>query len=135
MPGQDPYAPNGCGTGGIGGWLQDLALEVFTSDSYSGDIDEPYSGVSFLAACNAHDQCWASGTVRHVCDDAFELATSNACNVVSDPAGKSTCRGFASSYHGALTTTDGSNSAHATSTANRACALWARDMRENDCED
>lgn len=135
VPGQAGWQPNGCGTGGIGGWFQNAILNVFASDAYSGDIHAPYPGVSFRAACDAHDGCWAAGGARHDCDDAFEITTTNACNVVSDPAGRSTCGGFASLYHGAVTTTDGSNSAYETSSANRTCALWARDMRENDCED
>lgn len=61
VPGQAPWQPNGCGTGGIGGWFQDAVLEVIASQSYSGDIHAPYPGVSFRAACNEHDRCWAVG--------------------------------------------------------------------------
>ena len=133
VPGRAPWQPNGCGTE-WGSWFQDAVLEVLSSESYSGDLDAPYPGVSFLAACNEHDRCWASGSARDLCDRAFESASSGACDAVVNSAGRSTCRGFASLYHGALTTTDGSNSAYSSSYEERISALWARDMRENDCE-
>lgn len=132
VPGQPAYAPNGCGTGGVGGWFQSFILSRISS-SYSGDLDEPYSGVSFLSACNAHDACWAAGGPRAGCDAAFEDRMKTACAAVPDPEG--TCSGFASLYRGAVSTTTGSDNAYATSTGNRQCALWARDMRENDCDD
>lgn len=133
VPGQAAWQPNGCGTGGIGTWFQDAILEVVTSQSYSGDIHAPYAGVSFRGACDAHDQCWASGSVRNVCDSTFRSSMSSACSVVSTSAGRGTCEGFASLYHGAVSVTNGAHSAYASSTAKRACALWASDMRENSC--
>lgn len=133
VPGQTAWAPNGCGTGGIGSWFQDAILEVVTSQSYSGDIHAPYPGVSFRAACDAHDACWASGGFRAECDNAFRDSTQAACSIISSSAGRSTCSGFGSLYHGAVTTTNGSHNAYATSSNNRQCALWASDMRENNC--
>ena len=130
VPGQTDWQPNGCGTGG---WFEHAILNVTTSNSYSGDINAPYEGVSFLSACNAHDTCWAVGGARGACDNAFQQSTQNACAPVADPNG--TCSGFASLYHGAVSTTNSSDNAYANAVANRQCALWARDMRENDCDD
>ena len=134
IPGEANYQPNGCGTGGIGNLILDFALEVFSSNYYSGSIDEPYSGVSFLPACNAHDTCWAAGGARHVCDGAFMTSMHNACGGVSG-AGQNTCLGFAGLYHGAVSATDPSDSAYQTSTGRRVCAVWALEMRENECDD
>lgn len=133
VPGQTPWAPNGCGTGGIGSWFQDAILEIANSQSYSGDIHEPYAGVSFRAACDAHDACWASGGGRGQCDLAFWNQTLSACTHLSNNNALNTCTGFANGYHYAVSTTNGSHSAYATSTANRQCALWSSDMRENGC--
>ena len=133
VPGQPAWSANGCGTGGIGSWFQDAILEVVTSQSYSGDIHAPYPGVSFRTACDAHDACWASGALRAECDNTFRDSTQAACSIVSSPAGRSTCSGFGSLYHGAVTTTNGSHNAYSTSSNNRECALWASDMRENNC--
>ncbi len=131
VAGQAPYEPNGCGTGVFTNWLLDKILEISHGQSYSGDLNEPYEGVSFRAACNAHDVCWASGGDRGQCDLAFQASTWSACSAVADPNG--TCRGWSSSYHGAVSNTNASHSAYETSTENRQCALWAMDMRENGC--
>src|SRR5690606_13153660 len=79
VPGQSAWQPNGCGTGGIGTWFQDAILEVVASQSYSGNIHAPYPGISFRSACDAHDQCWAAGGVRHVCDNNFRDSMESAC--------------------------------------------------------
>lgn len=133
VPGRAAWQPNGCGTGGVGGWFQDWILERIASDSYSGDLNAPYPGVSFRSACDGHDQCWAAGGARGACDDAFNVDMDNACNQLSAGGGRSTCTGFSSLYHGAVSVTDPSDSAYATSTAKRVCAVWAYEMRENDC--
>src|SRR5690606_3955662 len=58
VPGFDPsWEPNGCGTGGLANWIADRILSSAYTDSYSGEINAPFVGVSFLAACNAHDRC------------------------------------------------------------------------------
>lgn len=133
VPGQPAWQPNGCGTGGIGGWFQNFVLQRIAGDSYSGNLNSPYSGVSFEGACNSHDQCWAGGGARYQCDNSFSASMLSACSGVSSSQGASTCTGFANLYHGAVTTTNGSHSAYATSTQNRVCAIWASDMRENGC--
>lgn len=133
VPGQSAWQPNGCGTGGIGSWFQDFVLERVAGQSYSGNLDSPYAGVSFKGACDSHDQCWAMGGNRTTCDINFRNSMNNACSQLSGTSAQGQCSGFASLYHGAVSTTDGSHSAYATSTASRACAVWANDMRENGC--
>lgn len=133
ISGQPTWQPNGCGTGGIGSWFQDFILERVAGQSYSGNLDSPYVGVSFKGACDSHDQCWAMGGNRTTCDINFRNSMNSACSQLSDSGAQGNCSGFASLYHGAVSTTDGSHGAYATSTANRACAVWANDMRENGC--
>jgi len=133
ISGQPTWQPNGCGTGGIGSWFQDFILERVAGQSYSGNLDSPYVGVSFKGACDSHEQCWAMGGNRTTCDINFRNSMNSACSQLSDSGAQGNCSGFASLYHGAVSTTDGSHGAYATSTANRACAVWANDMRENGC--
>lgn len=134
LPGQTAWQPNGCGTGAVANFFLDAVLEVVSSESYSGNLDAPFAGVSFRGACDGHDQCWASGGARHVCDLQFRDSMNAACGALSSPQAAATCSGFASSYHGAVSTTNASHSAYSNSTQARACALWAYDMRENDCD-
>lgn len=133
VPGKPAWQANGCGTGGVGTWFQDAVLEVFASQSYSGDINSPFPGVSFRASCDIHDECWASGVNRTVCDMSFQASMNTACDQLADPGEWGTCRGFSSNYHGAVSTTNGSNSAYASSVSMRECALWAHNMRGNSC--
>ncbi|MFT4180144.1 MAG: hypothetical protein QM612_11925 [Thermomonas sp.] len=133
VPGKPVWQPNGCGTGGVANWFVDLVLTVTSSQSYSGNLNSPFAGVSFEGACNSHDQCWASGGNRGVCDLQFRDSMNNACGQLDDGGSQATCMGFASTYHGAVSTTNASNSAHANVMRDRACAIWANDMRENNC--
>jgi hypothetical protein len=133
IPGQAAWQPNGCGTGGIANWFVDAVLGVTSSQSYSGELDAPWEGVNFRGACDSHDQCWAIGGARSVCDLEFRDSMNTACGQLSDPNAMATCTGFASTYHGAVSTTNASHSAYANSTGDRTCAIWASDMRENNC--
>lgn len=134
VPGKAPWAPNGCGTGGVGGWFQDFVLERIAGTAYSGQLDMPYSGVSFRGACDSHDQCWAEGKGRAQCDMNFRDSMNAACGQLGDAGSIAGCSGFASLYHGAVSTTDGANNAYDSSTGNRKCAVWANSMKENGCE-
>lgn len=133
VPGKSPWTPNGCGTGGVGGWFQNFVLKQIAGRSYSGNINEPYPGVSFLGACNSQDQCWASGGNRGRCDLSFASSMASACNQLVDRDGIAACQGFASLYHGAVSTTNGSHSAYANVAEKRVCVVWANGMRENHC--
>lgn len=133
-PGTDPnWQPNGCGTDMITNSMLSFGLSQFYSDNYSGDIDAPFAGVSFLAACNAHDVCWAEAKPRYTCDDTFRGSMDAACGTHASPDGQSVCRGFSSAYHSAVSATDLSNKNYSKAVSNHKCALWAFDMALNQC--
>ena len=133
-PGLDPnWQPNGCGTGGMSNLLLDSGMEVLLSDTYSGNFQAPYPGVSFRSACDAHDACWGVAGSRAVCDTAFHNAMEAACGVVSQAAARTTCNGFASAYFSAVAITNIGNSNYQRATENRRCALWAQDVKANGC--
>lgn len=132
VPGERPYAPNGCGTG----WSDRTAAAIFLraySADFSGDVDAPYPGVSFLGACNAHDTCWAAGRPRGDCDLSFGTAVRNACRVLGQTETRSSCEGLAGVYYSAVSNSRFADANYATALRNRQCATWARDMRENGC--
>lgn len=124
------WQPNGCGTGRLQRMFLDRALEGAATHTYSGDVDAPYPGVSFLAACNAHDLCYAVAGGKDNCDLTFRNNMVSACSSAGNNA---VCQGWASNYHGAVSTLDAARSAYITSTSERSCALWAKDMQENGC--
>lgn len=133
-PGYDPaWQPNGCGVGPRSNWFFDKVLNSSLFSNYSGDLDSP-AGVSFLSACNRHDQCWGQGMERTYCDLSFEDGMKQACEVLTDPNAFGTCRGFASAYHAAVSPTNSQSTAaynNAVSALN--CAAWAHDMKANGC--
>ncbi len=135
VPGQAAYQPNGCGTSFPSNVFQSVVLSMIASNSYTNNINAPYPGISFRASCDAHDRCWAGGGERAACDNTFRQSTLGACEAVADAAGRNTCNGFSGAYHFAVATSNQGHAAYASSTAKRECALWSRDMRENDCED
>lgn len=124
------WRPTGCGTGRMSRAFLDAALRRAATHSYSGDIDRPHEGVSFLAACNEHDRCYAVAGGKDNCDIAFRDTMQTACNAAANNAA---CQGWASLYHGTVSTTDASRSAYNASAGERACASWARDMKDNGC--
>lgn len=123
------WRPNGCGTGRFSNQFLSAALNGL-SHAYSSDLDAPYAGVSFLSACNRHDECYASAVAKDKCDADFGTAMRSAC----DAAGAAqACRGFAGLYEGVVSTFNAGDSAYSKSVAERKCALWASDMKENQC--
>ncbi len=132
-PGYDQnWQPNGCGTPGRQ-WMIHIALSITHTENYSGDPNAPHAGVSFLAACNAHDRCWGSGFDRTFCDTQFGDNVRAQCDTVSSSSGWGTCRGFASAYHAAVSPNDFSNPKYAASVWKAQCAGWAHDMQANNC--
>ena len=134
VPGQPAYKPNGCGTGKMANVFADVFLEIATRPTYSGDLQAPYPGVSFREACNGHDICWATGSPnsKSSCDYAFRADMITACG--GDSAANNVCIGFSGLYHGAVSNSGPAQSAYNSSQADRVCALWASDMRENACQ-
>ena len=132
VPGQAAWSANGCGTGGAAEWFHEKILSYGFGDVYSGNLDAPYPGISFLAACNSHDACWGGANDRTWCDIIFEESMESACNSISNTSGWGSCRGLASAYHAAVSSDPATNNYNET-VAERSCALWASDMRENGC--
>lgn len=134
VPGYDPaWQPNGCGVPGPVNWMLDQIMNSPLVSNYSNNLDAP-SGVSFLTACNRHDQCWGEGMDRTFCDDRFETEMKNSCDVLTDPNDYGVCRGFASLYHGAVSPTNApANLTYELADGNHACAAWVHDMQANSC--
>lgn len=132
VPGQPPFQANGCGTGRLANIFADAALEIAARPTYSGDFQAPYPGVSFRDACNGHDTCWAMGGGKDGCDFAFRQDMINACG--GESAANNVCLGFSGIYHGAVSNSGIAQSAYNNSVAGRTCALWANNMRHNECQ-
>lgn len=132
VPGQTAWAPNGCGTGPTQNWFLEKIVSYGFGDVYSGSLNAPYPGVSFLSACNNHDECWGTASDRRWCDISFRDSMVTACDAISNTSGWGSCQGLASAYHAAVSG-DHATSNYNESAADRSCALWASDMRENGC--
>lgn len=132
-PAFDPqWQANGCGTGARSEWLYSLALGQFFGDNYTGNLDAPYPGVSFIQACKAHDRCWGVGGSRIVCDENFLTNMRNQCSAGAG-AGVGACNGIASAYHSAVSSTTASDQNYAAAVDAHTCAAWTFDMRNNSC--
>lgn len=129
IPGKPAWKANGCGTGPLSNVFLDAALTLSSSQSYSGNLDAPYTGVNFLSACNAHDRCYAMAGGKQACDTQFNSAMETACG-----AAGANCIAWAHAYHGAVGVTNAAQSAYNQAEAGRVCALWAKDMRTNQCQ-
>lgn len=133
-PGFDPsWSANGCGTGPRANWFLDKALSQSNSSTYSGDLNAPFAGVSFLAACNGHDACWGQGMERSQCDLTFRSQLDSSCSGLSDPNSFNVCVGYAGLYHSAVSTADASHEAYAAAVSELSCAAWVHDMKTNGC--
>ena len=137
VPVYDPmWEPNGCGTGGMEELFYKMLMDSLYGDHFSGSLDAPMKtsngqNISFLGACNHHDQCWASAGGRAQCDRDFMDEMLAACDITmgSDQA---TCEGIASIYRGAVGS-DAATDHYNESVDKHACAAWAYDMRRNGC--
>lgn len=128
VPGYDPsWQGNGCGSAG-GGWFEESLLNYLLGQypQYTGVIDNPLAGFSFLDACNAHDACWGIGADRDSCDNAFGTTLTGICN------GNATCNGIAAGYRFAVGTSSGTE-AYQASRQQLRCAAWRHDMSSNAC--
>lgn len=133
-PGTDPnWQPNGCGTAE---WIQkgiDLGVSLLVPNTYSGDHNSPYAGISFEAACNKHDACWGRDFDRGSCDMAFNSDMINACSVLSNTSQASACEGLAGFYFGVVASTRVGDYMHDKAVGELKCAMWTKDMVTNGC--
>lgn len=127
MFGQPAWQPNGCG---LGGWKDALlsAVAGFAGGhNYSGELDAPRDGVSFLAACNEHDRCYTAAEGKAGCATAFQL------NMYAQCGGDALCDGWADVYAGIVKVSSAAEKTYNSSVEDRSCALFAKDMRSNGC--
>lgn len=132
VPGFDPYwKPNGCG---VGGWRDFLLgrLADMTLTNFTGDLDEPFPGVSFLYSCNRHDYCYGVQTAKYRCDDRFLSDMQDACAANTANATRTLCNSVASAYFVAVT--ERGDGAYDSAGSDLACAEWHRQMDANDCK-
>ncbi|MEJ2604570.1 MAG: hypothetical protein P8172_15010 [Gammaproteobacteria bacterium] len=131
VPGIDPtWRPNGCG---VGGW-KDAALAIVANlglRHFTGDLDAPFPGVSFLSACNAHDRCYGYQISKIACDGTFRLAMISACDQSTLGDAREICYGSVSAYHVAVL--NYGDSAYEEAGEDLACARWHLDMSVNGC--
>ena len=127
-PGYDRHwRPNGCGTGPFANAFLDAILDRGYHDFFR--LNEPYQGVSFLPACNGHDECFATaGADFGTCNNSFFETMYAACGSILN------CRKFALAYGAAVNTNFGRN-AFDNSQADTNCAVWADQYKLNQCDD
>lgn len=132
----DPnWQPNGCGNNWRVQAAMQLGIMAIVPSNFAGNYNAPYTGVSFLEACNAHDPCYSVAFDKAFCDDRFGSDMLAACGVVSDSAGHGVCKGLAGIYEGAVASTTFGANAYASSVSAHTCAVWVRDMEANGCND
>lgn len=133
-PDTDPnWQPNGCGNNWRVQAAMQLGIMAIVPNDFADNYNAPYYGVSFLAACNRHDQCYGLAFDKAFCDDRFGAEMRAACGVVASSAGYSVCDGLAGIYKGAVASTTFGDAAHAASVKEHTCAVWAKDMNANGC--
>lgn len=132
VPGFDAnWQPNGCG---VGGWRDFLLARLagISMPTFTGDLDEPFPGVSFEPACNAHDRCYGVQLPQFQCDDLFHVGMQRACESNTANATRTLCMSTAAIYFG--TVAQHGESAYDAAGQEHACATWHREMEANDCK-
>ncbi|MFT4177880.1 MAG: hypothetical protein QM612_00215 [Thermomonas sp.] len=125
------WRPNGCGTSWEVQQAMNVAINLLIPNGFSGDYDSPYAGVSFTAQCDTHDRCYGLGFDKSNCDLDFRENMIDKCySVASD---LNTCLGLAGIYHGAVASTTAGQNAFAEAFNQHTCAVWAKDMKVNEC--
>lgn len=131
VPALDPrWQPNGCG---VGGW-QDVALGLIAGlalPEFTGELDAPFPGVSFLGACNRHDQCYGIQLDKYSCDGRFREDMADACAGSTLGTALEICFSAGSAYH--LAVTAHGDTAYESAGAKWECARWHLEMKINGC--
>jgi hypothetical protein len=126
--GMDGSVGNGCGSGAVSRGLGSVALRIRYPIAFTGNIDSPIAGASFLDACNGHDACYALQGGRNACDMSFGNRLSAACDGAND---RDTCQRMAADYTNAVTTHGAA--AYTDSAIQLACYAYHKEMDENGC--
>lgn len=137
VPFVDPgWEGNGCGTGGWADSLITILAHQYGTSGFTGNLDEPMDGVSFLNACNDHDQCYFGTPIgtrsKSYCDNTLFEALGSVCAAAASYQ-QSNCEDIAFQYRGALGTA-ASDEAWEEDHDAMICALYAKDMDRNGCE-
>ncbi|WP_340676885.1 hypothetical protein [Paraglaciecola sp.] len=92
-----PALTNGCGAGGL---LETTLTALATGiNGFTGNLDQPLTGISFLSACNSHDMCYATQGGQNNCDNVFYDNLKSICSSYSSQGG---CLTFAHTYRTAV---------------------------------
>ncbi|KXI29436.1 hypothetical protein [Paraglaciecola hydrolytica] len=92
-----PALTNGCGAGGL---LESTLTALATGiNGFTGNLDQPLTGISFISACNNHDMCYATQGGQNSCDTAFLRNLEVICSSYSSQGG---CLDFAYTYRAAV---------------------------------
>ncbi|MFN3843674.1 MAG: hypothetical protein ACK4RW_10500 [Rehaibacterium terrae] len=130
VPRLDPgWVGNGCGDGSWRTRAAEFLLGLIV-DGYTGDLNNPLPGVSFFGVCQAHDYCYGIGADRGRCDREFVESLGDTCQR-SAGSYLSSCLLLAGAYGSAVVRYG--RSAYDAAQSQRACALWALEMRVNQC--
>jgi len=89
-----PPLTNGCGAGSLG---EVIATKVASgTHGFTGNLDQPLPGISFISACNSHDICYGKQDDKNRCDGDFLDDMQTICG------SNSQCNDFAYAYRGAV---------------------------------
>ena len=130
-PGFDSnWVSNGCGDGSFKTKFVEV-IGSLTLSNYTGDLNNPLPGISFLGACRGHDMCYSTVVPKASCDKNFLISMNAACDAGSSTyAGQ--CSDIAAGYHGAVGLFG--DGPYDEAQKARECAAWANDMEVNQCE-
>ena len=123
----------GCGPVSVPNWARNLTSVYLNniSPNYSGDLDAPFPGVSFLDACNAHDRCYSISANQYACDGAFQASMNAACGDSISGNSFVICSAFAATYFGAVV--QFGKGAYNEAQRVQQCAAWHFEMSANGC--
>ena len=120
---------NGCGSGWSSRTAGSAALYITHPIAYTGNIDAPIAGASFLNACNTHDACYAQQLGRGACDTTLRNDITAACGTATDGQ---TCLQMRGEYAVGVASSYGTDAYNA-SAAPYACYLYHKEMDANNC--
>lgn len=83
-----PAEQNGCGSGA---WTESATSYLSRMAGFTGELDEPVRGASFLNACNGHGRCYANQNSKVNCDTTFlrelrkvySITVNESCDIAS----------------------------------------------------
>jgi hypothetical protein len=128
------YRGNGCGPSTWGQNTRDFvsALAQAGIGEFSGQLDAPFPGVSFRAACDAHDACYATlAGSQAECDSQFGADMRQSCSETLSGQPFAVCDNMRAAYQSAVHLVGAS--AYAAGQSEAQCAQWHFEMEVNQC--